>query len=147
MNADEYKAYCIDFLARVEDPDLWEEYREDYLSGGWSEEELTTLSKLDCLYQDSELFADSEEEEEKMLQIWLSLPVSKDLLLEVLRKRGIEDSIRILETIDQAKLTEEEKQNCQEMLERLEDDLLPNKADKPERSPKRVSESGKNRAR
>ena len=129
MTSEEYKASCLELLAgswREDEGQLeaLRQFREDYLSGGWSEQDLDTLAALSILYEDIEWFAVREQNQERMSDIWNNLPVRDELRLEVIRKRGFEEAVRIAESVDEEKLSDAERPVHQKRLEQIRDDAL-----------------------
>jgi hypothetical protein len=125
MTVEEYKAECLRYLGSqdwLEESGARECFlmsREDYLSGGWSEDDLDTLATLSVLLSLQEIVAGSDQEEERMLDIWHDLPVRDELRLEVLRKDVVDWGLRVMEGVKESELDEAARPDYRKNLERM----------------------------
>jgi len=110
MTVDEYKALCLRYLGRrdwhaeTSAADHFQRCRKDYLSGGWSEEDLDVLATLHVLHALQESAGENEGAGDRLFDVWLDLPTRKELKLEVIRKGVIENGLHILESVNEAEL-------------------------------------------
>jgi hypothetical protein len=130
VTVEEYKALCLERLsgrAWLDDGhelELFQMFREDYLSSGWNEQDLDTLATLTVLHDLAECVANSEEEAERMREVWRDLPVRDDLNREVIRKHVIEGLVRRLECVDETEMSEDLRPVYRENLAEARRDAL-----------------------
>jgi hypothetical protein len=108
----EYQADCLRQLETHEwqkvEPDLAASYRARYESGGWSEEELITLTTLHMLWEwantliEESLNMDDKESALNRSYAWTGLPAGVELKKEVVRKCLIDRRLDVLESLSVA---------------------------------------------
>lgn len=119
MTVEEYRKLCLEVLSS----DKWraklEWAREDYLSGGWHEEELAQHAALTLLYGCLKDFGNSHGG--PYHDVWVHLPVDRSLQIEVLRKTVIERSLATIEALDPGELYPERQAEYQQALQYVRD--------------------------
>ena len=113
MTVEEYKAFCLERLsggAWLDDRrelELFQMFREAYLSGGWNDQDLDMLATMTVLFDLAECVANSKEQADRLLEVWRDLPVRDDLKAEVVRKNVIEGFVERLECVDETELSDD----------------------------------------
>jgi hypothetical protein len=125
MTVGEYKSLCLEYLGGnnwldTEDGsrESFQLCRENYLSGGWGEQDLDTLATLHVLFGDQRCVANSKEARDAVFDVWFDLPVRTELKQEVIRKAVIENALSILERVKEAELSETELSSYRKALEK-----------------------------